>query len=103
MKRKIRYTEAPPDAEAAIGRGENVTAWFNAKFGLPTPEQLAPREETVKVTLALEKESVAFFKKQAKKQKVPYQRMIKNLLSWYERNWEKADLALTGKGVKTRH
>lgn len=92
MKRKTRYTEAPRDIEAAMGKGADVTAWFNANFGFPTPGQLAPKEETVKVTLALEKDSVAFFKKQAKKHKVPYQRMIKNLLTWYEKNWSKVQM-----------
>ena len=102
MKRKSRYTDAPPEIEAEMERAVDVTAWFNARFGFPTPEQLSPREETVKVTLALEKESVAFFKKQAKKQKVPYQRMIKNLLSWYERNWEKAEPLMAGRASKAR-
>lgn len=50
---------------------------------LPPPSQLVPREETVKVTLALSKESVAFFKAQAKLYKVPYQRMIRSLLDEY--------------------
>ena len=54
---------------------------------LPAPDQLVVREETVKVTLALGKDSVGFFKKQAKKQKVPYQRMIKNLVDRYAESY----------------
>lgn len=50
---------------------------------LPPPSQLVPREETVKVTLALSKESVEFFKEKAKKNKVPYQRMIRSLVDKY--------------------
>jgi predicted DNA binding CopG/RHH family protein len=50
---------------------------------LPPPSQLVPREETVKVTLALSKESVEFFKEKAKKNKVPYQRMIRSLVDQY--------------------
>ena len=34
---------------------------------LPSPEELALKDETVKVTIALSKTSVDFFKKQAKK------------------------------------
>lgn len=52
---------------------------------LPPPSQLVPREETVKVTLALSKESVEFFKEKAKKNKVPYQRMIRSLVDQYVR------------------
>jgi predicted DNA binding CopG/RHH family protein len=50
---------------------------------LPPPSQLVPREETVKVTLALSKESVEFFKEKAKKNKVSYQRMIRSLVDQY--------------------
>jgi len=50
---------------------------------LPPPSELVPREETVKVTLALSKESVEFFKAKAKKSKVPYQRMIRSLVDQY--------------------
>ena len=50
---------------------------------LPSPDQLAFREETVKVTLALSKESVEFFKGEARKHGVSYQRMIRRLLDDY--------------------
>jgi hypothetical protein len=45
-------------------------------------------DETIKVTLALGKDSVRFFKKQAKMQKVPYQRMIKNLVDRYASSYQ---------------
>jgi predicted DNA binding CopG/RHH family protein len=54
---------------------------------LPAPDQLVLKEETVKVTLALGKDSVRFFKRQAKRQKVPYQRMIKNLVDRYAESY----------------
>ncbi len=54
-----------------------------AKDFLPPPSQLVLREETVKVTLALSKESVEFFKDMAQKNKVPYQRMIRSLVDEY--------------------
>jgi len=50
---------------------------------LPPPEELAFREETVKVTIALSKTSVEFFKKEAAKHHVSYQKMIRRLLDEY--------------------
>jgi len=55
MTRKITYTDEP------LGDIEVV-----ADF-LPSPKELAFREEGVKVTLALSKSSVAFFKVEASK------------------------------------
>lgn len=50
---------------------------------LPPPEKLVLREDTVKVTLSLSSRSVDFFKRAAKKQHVPYQRMIRALVDAY--------------------
>lgn len=50
---------------------------------LPTPEELVFREETVKVTIALSRASVEFFKQEATKHQVSYQRMIRRLLDEY--------------------
>ena len=52
---------------------------------LPTPDQLVPRDDTVKVTLALSRRSIEFFKEEAAKQHVPYQRMIRALVDEYTR------------------
>jgi predicted DNA binding CopG/RHH family protein len=52
---------------------------------LPPPDQLVPRDDTVKVTLALSRRSVDFFKREAAKQHVPYQRMIRALVDEYTR------------------
>jgi predicted DNA binding CopG/RHH family protein len=41
------------------------------------------REDTVKVTIALSKASVEFFKQEATKHKVSYQRLIRRLLDEY--------------------
>jgi predicted DNA binding CopG/RHH family protein len=71
MSRKATFADKP------IGKLTRV------KDFLPPPSQLVPREETVKVTLALSKESVEFFKEKAKKNKVPYQRMIRSLVDQY--------------------
>jgi hypothetical protein len=50
---------------------------------LPPPGELVLREEGVKVTLALSKSSVDFFKAEAKKHQTQYQRMIRRLLDAY--------------------
>lgn len=61
----------------------------NAKMGrvvtdlLPPPHVLAGMEKKSKVTITLNDESIAFFKRQAKKYKTPYQAMIRNLLQQY--------------------
>jgi hypothetical protein len=50
---------------------------------LPSPDGLAFREESVKVTISLSKKSVDFFKSQAEKHHTQYQRMIRRLLDAY--------------------
>jgi predicted DNA binding CopG/RHH family protein len=50
---------------------------------LPSPEELVLKDETVKVTIALSKTSVEFFKKEAKKYNTQYQKMIRRLLDEY--------------------
>ena len=71
MKKKIVYTDEP------MGEVEVV-----ADF-LPSPAELAFREDGVKVTLALSKSSVEFFKSEASKHQTQYQRMIRRLLDSY--------------------
>ena len=71
MKKKIRYTNGP------IGKIRVV------KDFLPSPEELAFKEETVKVTISLSKSSIEFFKKEAKQHKTQYQKMIRRLLDEY--------------------
>ena len=50
---------------------------------LPAPADLVPREENVKVTLSLSRRSLDFFKREARKRRVPYQRMIRALVDTY--------------------
>ena len=50
---------------------------------LPPPDQLVLREDGVKVTISLSKRSVDFFKRNASKSNVSYQRMIRSLLDTY--------------------
>jgi len=55
---------------------------------LPPPEELAFKEDTVKVTISLSKESVEFFKKEAKKHNTQYQKMIRRLLDVYSSSYK---------------
>ena len=55
MKERIKYTDKP------IGKVKVIPDF------LPSPEELALKDETVKVTIALSKTSVDFFKKEARK------------------------------------
>ena len=68
MSAKIKYTDEP------LGKTQVVTDF------LPSPGELAFREEGVKVTLALSKKSIEFFKSEATKHHTQYQRMIRRLL-----------------------
>jgi len=56
---------------------------------LPPPDQLVLREDNVKVTLSLSRSSVDFFKREAQKVRVPYQRMIRSLVHSYAAQNEK--------------
>ena len=71
MKAKIKYTDKP------IGKVKVISDF------LPSPEELVLKDETVKVTIALSKASVEFFKKEAKKHNTQYQKMIRRLLDEY--------------------
>lgn len=51
---------------------------------LPPPEELVfPTGDTVKVTIALKKASVDFFRKKARENRTKYQRMIREVLDRY--------------------
>ena len=50
---------------------------------LPPPDKLVLRESNVKVTLSLSRRSVEFFKREAGKRRIPYQRMIRALVDTY--------------------
>ena len=50
---------------------------------LPPPEELVFKEDNTKVTIALSRRSINFFKNQAKQHNTQYQKMIRNLLDEY--------------------
>jgi len=71
MSAKIKYADEP------LGKIQVIPDF------LPSPAELAFREEWVKVTLALSRKSIEFFKAEAEKHHTQYQRMIRRLLDAY--------------------
>lgn len=71
MKEKIKYTNEP------LGKVRIIEDF------LPPPADLVFSQQSVKVTIALSKASVDFFKKEAKKHGTQYQKMIRRLLDVY--------------------
>jgi len=71
MNRKTRYSDGP------VGDVKIVRDF------LPPPEELAFKEDLIKVTIGLSKSSVEFFKKEAKRHHTHYQKMIRRLLDLY--------------------
>lgn len=50
---------------------------------LPPPSLLVRKMDTIRVTSEFTKSSIDFLKKEAKKAKVPYQRMLRSLVDLY--------------------
>lgn len=71
MKNKVKYTDEP------MGKLRVVDDF------LPAPEELVFKKDNVKITMALSKYSVDFFKAEAKKHHIPYQAMIRRLVDLY--------------------
>ncbi len=71
MNKKTKYSDGP------LGDVKII------KDFLPPPSELAFKEEQEKVTIALSKSSVDFFRKKAKQHNTQYQRMIRKLLDLY--------------------
>jgi len=78
MKSKIKYTEEPMGELKVI------------KDFLPPLDQLVLKEENVKITISLKKSSIEFFKKEAKKHRTSYQKMIRRIIDWYASHYQKS-------------
>ena len=78
MKNKIKYTE------------ETMGKLRVIKDFLPPPDQLVLKEENVKVTIALKKSSIEFFKKEAEENHTSYQKMIRQVIDWYASRYQKS-------------
>ena len=70
MKRKNKHADEP--LEMAV-----------VEDFLPPPDQLALKQDTVKVTIGLSKTTVEFFKARARQNHTQYQKMIRRLLDLY--------------------
>jgi len=91
MSTKIKYTDEP------LGEIKIVPDF------LPSPAELAYREESVKVTISLSKKSIEFFKAEASKHHTQYQRMIRQLLDTYaDVQSEERSTRSTGREKKLR-
>lgn len=77
MSRKTKYTAEP------IGPVKIITDF------LPSPDQLAFKEDSQKVTIGLSRRSIAFFKEEAAHYGTPYQTMIRRLLDSYTEAYTK--------------
>ena len=82
MKKKVIYKSAPKDISDAIISSKIIDDF------LPEPEKLIKKEDNVKITILLSKNSIRFFKEKAKKVGVPYQTMIKTVLDKYTAHYQ---------------
>lgn len=88
MRRNVKYTNEP------LGELRVIPDF------LPRPEDLVFQDdEGMKVTIALSKRSVEFFKGEAQKHHTQYQRMIRRLLDAYAEHHTRAR---TTRGSRTR-
>ena len=71
MTKRIKYNDEP------IGEARVVEDF------LPPPSELVQKEDLEKVTIALSKRSVDFFRREARRNGTQYQRMIRALLDRY--------------------
>ena len=55
---------------------------------LPSPQELVVPENSVKVTIALTKSSLDFFKREAKRHHTKYQKMIRALVDQYANRYQ---------------
>ncbi len=90
MKSKVKYTDEP------MGKLRVVDDF------LPAPEELVFKEDNVKITMALSKSSVEFFKAEAKKHHTSYQAMIRRLVDHYASRHAKRRAAPSDDRAKRR-
>lgn len=66
---------------------EPIGKMFRVRDFLPPPEKLAFPEDMVKVTISLKKSSIDFFKDQAVRYNTKYQKMIREVVDKYARQY----------------
>ncbi|MFB3884409.1 MAG: CopG family transcriptional regulator [Thermodesulfobacteriota bacterium] len=57
---------------------------------LPPADQLVLKGENIKITISLKKSSVGFFKKEAQKHGMSYQKMIRGVVDWHASQYQKS-------------
>ena len=90
MNAKIKYTDEP------LGELKVIPDF------LPAPEELAFQDDTVKVTITLSRSSVEFFKLEAKKHHIRYQKMIRRLLDVYTQRHQQPPTRRSRRGAEAR-
>lgn len=86
-ERHIIYRSDKQRVKAPLYTNEQIGKIEIVKDFLPSPDELALKDPTVKVTLNLSKYSVDFFKALAEKSGSQYQKVIRNLLDRYAQNF----------------
>lgn len=76
MKKNTKYTN--PDEKLVFGK--------EVKNLFPQPHEFVFKKSLKKVTIALESESIAYFKNEATRLHTPYQHIIRDLLAYYAQN-----------------
>ncbi len=71
MRKRTNYTD------------EEIGPVQVVKDFLPPPHELVLRDDKVKITIALSKSSVRFFKRMARQNRTQYQKMIRSLIDHY--------------------
>jgi predicted DNA binding CopG/RHH family protein len=71
MSKQIQYTD------------ESIEDYKIVADFLPSPKELKLKNDSTKVTISLSTESIAYFKSEAKKNHMQYQKMIRQLLDEY--------------------
>lgn len=75
MKKKITY------------KNEKLQFGKRVKDFLPSPEELALSEKTKRVTINLQENSLDAFKQEARRLKVPYQKLIRKVIDHYAKHF----------------
>jgi len=71
----------------ALHQDEPIGKLTQVNDFLPPPEKLLPKDHTIKVTVALDEQTVKFFKSAAQKMGLKYQRMIREVLKGYAKKY----------------
>ena len=77
FKETVKYNDAPAEVEKSFNRSVVVTDF------LPDPDTLTSMSKKERITIALDKATLNFFRQEAKKQDTHYQTMINKLLGSY--------------------